>query len=240
MELMTKHDTITGVAFRVLIVDDHPVVRHGLRELISAEPDLQVCNEASGATEAIALMEESTPDLVLVDISLRDGNGIDLIKRIRARHKSVRMLVVSMHDESLYAERAIAAGASGFINKQEATENLAAAIHDVLAGGIYVSPRTAERLQSTRKERRESPQSEISRLSDREIEVFELIGRGMTTREIAARLSLSVKTIETHRMNIKSKLDLDTNVALIRRAVQWTLGSPGETRPAEAADTPTG
>jgi len=223
---MTKSGMTVGEASSVLIVDDHPVVRHGLRELISAEPDLTVRAEAAGAGEALELIDQDEPDLVLIDISLRDGNGIELIKRIRAQHKSVRMLVVSMHDESLYAERAIAAGAMGFINKQEATENLAAAMRTVLSGGTYVSPRLAERLGKPKRGKPDDPmRADVARLSDREIQVFELIGRGNTTREIANRLSLSVKTIETHRMNIKSKLGLETNVALIRRAVQWTMGS---------------
>jgi len=211
-----------GIA-RILIIDDHPVVRHGLRQLVSNEPDMVVCGEASGTSDALDQVDATHPDLALVDISLPDGSGIDLIKRLNGRDARVLSLVVSMHDEVLYAERALAAGAMGFVNKQEATNTLTDAIRQVLSGQIYLSPFMRQHMTDRPGEAEPAAAVPESRLSDRELEVFELIGRGKTTRDIATTLNLSVKTIETHRVNIKRKLGLDTNTALIRQAVQWTL-----------------
>lgn len=222
---MNDQDPATTTdAVHVLIVDDHPVVRHGLRELLSQDPAIVITGEAAGTSEALQLVQKSTPDLVLVDITLKDGSGIDLVKRLKSHQPSIKSLVVSMHDDALYAERVLAAGASGYVNKEEATDVLARAIQEVARGEVFLSAKTARRLSD-----RPAPpeRADVARLSDRELEVFEMIGRGMTTREIAASLNLSVKTIETHRVNIKRKLGHETNTALIRHAVQWTMREHG-------------
>jgi len=206
----------------ILIVDDHPMMRRGLRELLSHEPDLQVTGEAVEAQEALCLIESLPPDLVLVDISLRQSNGLDLIKRVRAKYPEIRMLVISMHDEAIYADRALYAGALGYISKQETPEKVLEAVRLVLRGDIYLSPEmTAQRLVRMTPRERRGFQSPIEKLSDRELEVFEAIGVGRKTREIAEQLHVSVKTIETHRESIKRKLGLSGNIELIQRSCRW-------------------
>ncbi len=211
-------------AQKILIVDDHPVVRRGLRELLSREPGLEVCGEAETGPDAIRLVESLSPDLVIVDISLKEGSGIDLIKRLHARFPDVRTLVASMHDEGLYADRALQAGALGYVSKQEPAEKMVEAVRLVLRGEIYLSPAMATRMfaQSKGGERKE-PEDPIAKLSDRELEVFEAVGRGRRTRAIADQLKLSVKTVETHRENIKRKLGLTSNTELIQRSFRWIL-----------------
>jgi DNA-binding NarL/FixJ family response regulator len=207
-----------------MIVDDHPLVRTGFRQLIESEPDLSVCYEAANMAQAIHVINNSKPDLAIVDLSLPDGNGLELIKRIHARYHDLPILVSSMHDEDLFAERALRAGAKGYINKQEVGEQVIAALRQVLAGKVYLSSHMLARLaQELSGKPDRSSQSPVEHLSNRELEVFELIGHGMATGEIADRLHLSVKTIETHRANIKSKLRLSTAGELIRSAVQWTI-----------------
>jgi DNA-binding NarL/FixJ family response regulator len=205
-----------------LIVDDHPVVREGLSALISGQPDLAVCGQAAGCAEAVTLTATTRPDLVIVDISLKDGNGIELIKRIRARDASVRFLVSSMHDESVYAERALRAGALGFLGKQESTQKILDAIRRVLEGKIYVSERMSERLLhglvAGSRER-----SSVETLADRELQVFELIGQGLNTRQIAAQLHLSTKTVETYRGRIRTKLNIGGGGELAHYAMQWVM-----------------
>ena len=209
---------------RILIVDDHPIVRQGLSLLIANEPDLEVCGEAADSGEAVRQLTATRPDLIVVDISLHSGNGIELIKQIRSRDPNVKMLVSSMHDESLFAERALRAGAMGYINKAEATDKVVEAIRQVVRGKIYLSPRMTERMLCRAIGTEESLEtSPIDNLSDRELEVFELIGQGLTTRQIANKLHLSPKTVETYRENIKSKLNLSNATELTRHAVQWTL-----------------
>lgn len=209
---------------RILIVDDHPLVRRGLSELFNGEDDLEVCGEAAGATEAIEKIKELKPDLLIIDISLEDTNGIELIKRLRSQNVKAKMLVSSMHDESLYAERALRAGAQGFVNKEVATEHVINAVRKILGGGVYLSSEmTGNLLQRVVDGTDGADKSSIETLSDRELEVFERIGDGLTTREIAGKLGLSVKTIETHREHIKIKLRLRNSVELTRRAVQWVL-----------------
>ena len=213
-----------GKTARILIVDDHPIVRQGLSQLISQEQGLEVCGEAADASEALRMLAERQPDLVIVDISLSSGNGIELIKQIKSRDERVRMLVSSMHDESLFAERALRAGAMGYINKGEPTDKMFEAIHQVLGGKIYLSARMTDRMLCRAIGTEEAfTGSPIDHLSDRELEVFELIGQGLTTRQIAAKLHLSPKTVETYRENIKSKLNLSNATELTRHAVQWTL-----------------
>jgi len=209
---------------RVLIVDDHPVVRLGLKEMISDEPDIEVCGLAESASEALAAVEREAPDLVIVDLSLPDRNGLELIKQIRSRSNSPKILVNSMHSEKLFAQRVLKAGAQGYISKDEDTEELAKAIRKVLDGGVYLSEEmTQHLLQVTAGGDPAREDLGVDALSDRELEVFGLLGKAVTTRQIAKQLNLSVKTIETHRENIKTKLGLKNNNELIRRAVEWWL-----------------
>jgi len=209
---------------RIFIVDDHSLVRAGLRQLIGDEPDLVVCGEAATMHEAQRMLEELSPDLSIIDISLPDNSGIDLIKRVHSNDPDARILVASMHDESLFAERALRAGAMGYINKQEAAGKVIDAIRQILKGKIYLSPTMTERfLRNMSHKRPESSESPIASLSDRELQIFELIGRGLKTGQIAEQLHLSVKTIETHRANIKKKLNLDSGNELVMCAMQWSL-----------------
>jgi len=208
-----------------LIVDDHALVRLGLTQLIAQEPDLEVCGDAADAEEALERARQTQPDLVVVDISLKSGSGIELIKQLKARDTNVKVLVASMHEESLFAERALRAGALGYINKQQASENVVAAIRQVLAGQVYLSAEMTSHLLHRFGHQQQDAlrRSSVESLSDREWQVFELIGRGLTTRQIAERLHLSVKTIETHREHIKGKLGLASSSELARHAVQWLL-----------------
>ena len=209
---------------RVMIVDDHALIRRGLAELIAQEPDLEVCGEASDAGEALALLAKAKPDLLVVDISLGGVSGLELIKRARAKDERAKIVVSSMHDDDLYAERALRAGATGYVNKNEAPDKLVEAMQAVLRGGTFFSPAvTARLLQRAVGKQQDRPASYTSQLSDRELEVFEMIGQGVPTRGIAERLHLSVKTIETHREKIKAKLKLRSGVELGRAAVQWVL-----------------
>jgi DNA-binding NarL/FixJ family response regulator len=208
---------------RVLVVDDHPIMQLGLSELINAEPDLEVCATAGDVTEALQKIESTQPEVAIVDISLKGGSGIELLEQIKSRHHEVKVLVSSMYDESLFAERALRAGAMGFINKQETTDKVIAALRQILGGQIYVSPRMANRLLRTVVGGAASTADPIVGLSTRELEVFELIGQGMTTKQVARKLHLSPKTIETHREKIKSKLNLKNSAELSCRAVQWVL-----------------
>ena len=209
---------------RVLIVDDHPIVREGYARLISAEPDLEVCGEASDATEAMQLLAASSPDVAIVDISLRSGTGIELCKQIRDTDTHTRVLICSVHDESLYADRALRAGAMGYVNKEQPAAEVLAAIRRVASGRIALSQQMTERLLSRAVGADQPPdQSPIERLSDRELEVFELIGQGLTTHQIANKLHLSPKTVESYRENLKKKLELKSGTELTRHAVQWVL-----------------
>jgi DNA-binding NarL/FixJ family response regulator len=206
----------------VLIVDDHPMMRTGLARLIDNERDLKVSAEADNARQAMDIAVGQTLDLILLDISLPDKNGLELIKDIRALKPGLPILVVSMHDESLYAERVLRAGGRGYIMKQEGGKMLLQAIRQVLSGQIYVSEKmSAGILESFSGRHTEGAVSPVQQLSDREFEVFQLIGQGQSTREIAAHLHLSVKTVEVHRLNIKKKLKLQTSTDLVRHAVRW-------------------
>ena len=211
---------------RVLLVDDHPMVRQGLARLINDEADLCVCGEADGAAAALELVESLKPDLAVIDISMGGSDGIELLKELRARAPSLATLVLSMHDESLYAERVLRAGARGYVTKQEAPEKVMTAIRCVLAGNLYVSEKISARLLKTASGSRGiSGQTPLDRLSDRELQVFRLIGGGMSVREIAGKLVLSVKTVETHREHIKEKLNLKSSNELLRYAVQYGVAT---------------
>ena len=206
----------------VLIVDDHPIVRQGLAQLIDQEDDLHVCGQAEDAHEAMRAIRELSPDMVVVDISLKDTSGIELIKDIKVRCPDLPVLTLSMHDEGVYAERAMRAGARGYIMKQEATERVVTAIRRVLSGEVYVSEGMAAKMVSKLVAGpAQTGGSPVDRLSDRELEVFRLIGTGYGTREMAEKLHLSIKTIETYRAHIKDKLDLIDANELLRTAITW-------------------
>jgi DNA-binding NarL/FixJ family response regulator len=207
---------------RIFIVDDHPVVRKGLIEFLNLEEDLVTCGESASAEEALESLPALKPDLVILDLSLKGTSGLELLKDIRIRHPDLPVLVLSMHEESLYAERVLRAGARGYIMKQEALPELKIAIRRVLDGKIYLSGRMGEQLlESFAHGARVRTGSPLERLSDREMEVFEMIGRGLETKEIAYKLHLSVKTVETHRANIKRKLDMKSSSDLVRHAMSW-------------------
>jgi DNA-binding NarL/FixJ family response regulator len=207
---------------RVLIVDDHPMTRAGLVHVINHQPDLVVCGEAENAAEALDALNTSAPDLVLVDITLPGKSGLELIKDVKAIHPGLPILVISMHDESLYAERVLRAGARGYITKHEGGEKLMQAIRHVLSGQIYVSEKMSAHILEIFSNRQALPvRSSIAQLSDREFEVFELLGEGLSGHEIAGRLHLSAKTVDAHRANIKSKLIIKTTSELISFAARW-------------------
>jgi DNA-binding NarL/FixJ family response regulator len=222
MSTSKNPDTTSSEKRRVLIVDDHPVFRHGISALINAEADLHVCGEASSSPTALDAMRNLKPDVALLDISLPGTNGIELIKLMKAEQPKLPLLILSMHDESLYALRALKAGALGYVMKAEALTHVLDALRKVLVGEIYVSPRLSERLIFQAIQSVDGTGgSPVDRLSDRELEVLELLGRGFGTKEIAAELHLSVKTIETHRAHIKEKLGFRDAGEMVRFAIDW-------------------
>ena len=207
---------------KILIVDDHPLVRAGLAQLIGDCPDLEVCAEAADMAEALTQIDSTNPDLAIIDLSLAGGSGLDLIEHIKSRNRNILMLVASMHDEMLYAERVLAAGARGYINKQEAQESIIRAIRQVLGGKVYLSEAMTERMLSGMVDA--GPEKrDIDSLSNRELQVFELIGQGVPSGQIASQLNLSIKTIETHQAHIKRKLGLGSAHELNQRAIRWTM-----------------
>jgi DNA-binding NarL/FixJ family response regulator len=213
---------------RIFIVDDHPLVRRGLRDLLRGEPDIEVCGEADGAPEAMALVSRLHPDLVLIDISLKRGHGLELVRQIKAHNPSTKMLVVSMHDEPVFAERALGAGAQGYVTKLEVTEKIVEAVRSVLAGKVFLSPAMADRVLQRVYQRSSAPDNKpLASLSARELAVFELIGHGLSTRLISQNLQLSIKTIETYREHIKKKLCLKSAAELTHYATYWVLEKGG-------------
>jgi DNA-binding NarL/FixJ family response regulator len=206
---------------RILIVDDHPMMREGLAQLIDHEPDLAVEAQADSAAEALRCVERALPDLLVVDISLPDKSGLELIKDVHTLHSGLPILVISMHDESLYAERVLRAGGRGYIMKQEGGQRLMQAIRQVLSGRIYVSEKISSRILENLSGHRPDSQSPVERLSDREFEVFQMLGQGQPTRDIAKHLHLSIKTVEVHRANMRRKLDLASGSELVRYAIRW-------------------
>jgi DNA-binding NarL/FixJ family response regulator len=207
---------------RLVIVDDHPLFRKGLEELIHSDGGFAVCGEAGNASEAMDVIRKLNPDLAIVDLSLPGANGIELIKNIRAEFPKLPILVLSMHDESLYALRALRAGADGYVMKHEAMTNVVRAIHEVFAGRPYLSPEMAAQVITKFAHGASAGETDpTARLSDRELEILELIGKGTEVRQIAKRLHLSPKTVETHRAHIKDKLDLKNAREVARFAVQW-------------------
>jgi DNA-binding NarL/FixJ family response regulator len=206
---------------KVFIVDDHPIVRQGIAQMINQENDLESCGEAASAQEALAWLEKHSADVLLVDISLDGVSGIELIKMLKAHNFTQPSLVISMHEETLYAERALRAGARGYVMKQEATDNLLTAIRQVLQGGIYLSDRMKGKVLERLCNGDEGALSPIDLLSDRELEIFRLIGEGFPTSQIAMEFNRSIKTVESHRAHLKTKLGLKTAAELTRFAVQW-------------------
>lgn len=215
-------DKIDGNKAKILIVDDHPLVREGLADLVNKEKDLVVCGQAEDAYQAMEAIRELKPDMAIVDISLKETSGLELIKDIKVRHPSLPVLTLSMHEESVYAERALRAGAKGYIMKREATKKVVTAIRKVLRGQLYLSEKMMTRLVRKFVDGKpEAGTSPIDCLTDRELEVFSLLGRGNGTRQISEQLHLSVKTIETYRSRIKEKLNLTSASELLQHAFQW-------------------
>jgi DNA-binding NarL/FixJ family response regulator len=206
---------------RILLVDDHPLVRQGLAELLRREPDLEVCGQAENHQEALLAIEACSPDLVTVDLSLKNSHGFDLIKDLHSRFPAIRVLVITVHNEALHAEWALRAGASGYITKEEATLNVVQAIRAVLRGEFVISPSLAVQIGATMVGQRAHPV-----LTDRELEVLELLGDGLDRHEIAQRLQLDVNTIETYRSRLKEKLHLKDAHQLLQYAIQYNRGSP--------------
>jgi DNA-binding NarL/FixJ family response regulator len=220
MQSATKPQT-NQTKSKILLVDDHAILTAGLAELINQQKDLMVCGTAVDQNKALSQLERMTPDLVLVDISLKGSNGIELLKNLKARYPKLPVLILSMHEEEVYAMRAVRAGASGFIMKQEATDKVLEAIRKVLGGEVFLSERMERRVMQQFVGRNPKTGSPIDDLSDRELEVFNLLGQGRGTRQIAEQLHLSIKTIESHRTHIKEKLNLKDANELIQHAIQW-------------------
>lgn len=211
-----------GRMIKIAIVDDHSLIRRGLCQLFDDAENMAVCCEAKNVAECLSMIKSKAPDVLVLDISLPDGSGLDLIRRIKVIKPDVAILVSSMHDETLFAERALHAGAMGYISKQEAAEHIIDAVRRIAQGKIYVSERMTERMLQKSLANKNKPTS-VEALSDRELEVFAQIGAGHSTAQIATNLNLSVKTIETHRAHIKQKLGLESTTELARHAVQWSL-----------------
>ena len=212
---------------KVFLIDDHPIVRQGLALFIDREPDLMVCGEADGATSALQAIREAAPDFVVLDISLDGPDGLELLKTLRVRYPTLPVLVLSMHDEAVYAERALRAGANGYIMKQEATDRVLTAIRHILSGDVYLSDRLTKRMLQQFVNGSVSPRDPLAKLSDRELEVYRLIGAGHSTRQIADELHVSTKTIESYQAHIKEKLALRNARELVQHAVEWSVNAKG-------------
>lgn len=224
---MVKKKPIEKERIRVFLVDDHPIVRDGLKTLIERRDDLSVCGEAEDAAGALKAIRQTDPDMVITDITLKDSDGLELTKEIKARYPDMPVIVLSIHEESTYCERALRAGAQGYLMKEVASENVIEAIRQVWNGEIYVSATMAKRfLHKMVGGKTQEIQSSIETLSDRELEIFKLIGQGFKASQIAERLYLSVKTIETYRGRIKEKLDLADASDLLRYAIRWAKSNP--------------
>jgi DNA-binding NarL/FixJ family response regulator len=209
---------------RVFVVDDHPIVRQGLALLINQEPDLTVCGEAEEAESLLHVIASLEPDILVLDISLPGSDGIEALKSVRAAHPDLPVLILSMHEESIYAERALRAGANGYIMKQEATDTVLVALRRILAGEVYISDRATSRMLQRIVARPATRQrTSVASLSDRELEVFRLIGSGLGTKEIAEKLQISAKTVESYQAHIKKKLSLPSARALVQRAIEWKI-----------------
>lgn len=213
---------------RIFLIDDHSIMREGLRRLLEAERELSVCGEASTAKQALAAIAADQPDLVLIDIALPGADGLELIKTLRARFPMLLMLVLSMHDEALYAERVLRAGAKGYVMKSNSSEQLLEAVRKVLGGEIFVSPALSSQMLQSMVKGRTQALGSLGQLSDRELEIVQLIGQGLSTSEISERLGISSKTVESHRGNIRSKLSLKSGAELVRFSI---ANAPGTVEP---------
>lgn len=224
---------------RVYLVDDHPAIREAVRETIEDTIDMEICGETSSSDEAFREIEEMRPDVAIVDISLNDAHGLDLVQNVRAQYPDVRMVVFSMYDENVYAERAIRAGAAGYLMKSEPTKNIVEAIRSAHEGEVYLSRKMSSRiLNKVAMGRTSEPSFAIDELTDREMAVFQMLGQGYSVQEIQDRLSLSRKTIETYRRRAKEKLGFDTVSELLQYAVQWTYGQGTHGGEGEGTESP--
>lgn len=206
---------------RVVLIDDHPIMRHGLAQLVRGEAGLDVCGEAGSAREGLEVVGRLKPDLAIIDLTLPDKNGLELVKDIRAMHPATQCLVLSMHDEALYGERSLRAGARGYVMKEEAADHLISAIQKVLGGGLYVSETLNARMLEQVTGSARARTTGMDSLTDRELEILALVGKGVATKNIATQLSISARTVEAHRSHIKEKLGITDGAALVRYAVQW-------------------
>jgi DNA-binding NarL/FixJ family response regulator len=224
LQTAPQHNSASTKKIGILLVDDHPIVRKGLTMLINSQSDMEVCGEAPGMAEAMKIVFDRHPDFVIVDLSLQNGSGLELVREIMKIRPETNVLVNSLHEESLYAERVLRVGAKGYINKMEGTDRIVEAIRCILAGKIYISDKMKEQLlcRSVGVHTEEN-QAPVDRLSDRELEVFELIGKGLSVKDIAEKLHLSPKTIETYRDSIKTKLNLENSRQVIQHAIHWVL-----------------
>lgn len=218
---MSAADRQTQAPKRVFLVDDHPAMCKGLKDLIQMERDLSVCGEAGDIASALEGIQKTKPDIALVDLTLKDSSGLDLVKDLKIRMKALPVLILSMHNEAIYAERCLRAGARGYIMKEASTENIIGAIRRVLAGDVYLSPGVSSQMLKKMAGVRSAGADPVESLSDRELEVFRQIGEGLRTRDIADRLHISVKTVETYREHLKLKLRLENAAQLTRAAVEW-------------------
>jgi DNA-binding NarL/FixJ family response regulator len=225
---MLTSERKANLAARIVIVDDHPMIREGLAAVLQNQPSLELCGVAADVDDAIRIVRKTAPDLAIVDVSLKTGNGIDLVKRLKAITPTLIVLVWSMHAESLYAERALRAGARGYVNKGQDTDEIVGAIYTVLDGRTYVSAELSERLIERALGTVKPSEQWVETLTDRELEVFELLGQGLTTQQIADRMRVSRKTVETFRARIKEKLGLTNAHELLQHAMQWTMNKDEE------------
>lgn len=223
-----QSDSVARARHRVLLVDDHPVTRQGMRAIIDQQLDFEVCAEAANAAQALQLAETAPPEIAVIDIALGAESGIELTRRIKARSPAIAILVVSMHEETAYAERALRAGAHGYMMKEDSADQLVAALRQLLRGEIFVGPRVRQRMAQRLAPKRHATAFPIDTLSDREWEVFTLLGDGYSTREVGERLKLSSKTIDSYREHLKEKLGLRSGAELVRHAIEW-----GRTRDSE-------
>ncbi len=221
MRLESATSTMPEKKHEILLVDDHPLVREWLASLINQQPDLAISGEAESAKEALEYLERKSPDLAIIDLSLRESSGLDLIKTMKVQHPQVGVIVLSMHDERHYAERAIRAGARGYVMKRETTKKIISAIHQVLAGRLGVSEDVAALFAEKFVDNKPSSGSPVEELSDRELEVFRLLGQGLETRAVATRLQISIKTVQAYCARIKDKLKLANATELLREAIRW-------------------
>jgi DNA-binding NarL/FixJ family response regulator len=219
--MVTKASAENGHKHRVFLVDDHPLVREGLANLINQQSDLAVCGEAEDSAEAVAGIAKTQPDIALIDISLKNESGLELVKNLESRFPNVALIVLSMHDEALYAERALRAGARGYVMKRETTKSVLTAIRRVLAGDVYVSERVVSAMARRMGSRKTAASSPVERLSDRELEIFRLLGQGRTTSQIADDLRLSLKTVQAYCARAKEKFGVSSLTELLRAAIRW-------------------